>query len=599
MGPMKHYLFLFTLLVSQTSFAADAKKDSAKKGETSGTIAINSSLQKLIDIDGVKPLYEGCEKRSPGVPDTVFKCLWDQVKDDASLKKKVMDAYAQENAPAKDPKKEEATALTDTTSIGRAPASSEGEANLITKKSNININYSVDPAVQALSEFFGKKLDEILDPNKALTKEEVKEGRILEVDHKKFIELYKSELGKTIVNAFTSYCLDTDPTTLKCSPVDKKFDCSKSTATISNDPEKREDHRKKNLDGLKTANLNGDSEESAKWQTCIAKVTPNCKPSGTGSINDETSTRACLVVDFVQAARKNIMIADKQIEDYKLLDSSSTTGIVSNTKGIDDLKKTSSDSILEMTAKDVKDSLKKPMEVATKEFEACYKGGAIVDAEACKKYLSTNTNENSQALVEMQLRQEAQLGTLEDKLKDDEKVRTYLKEEGYSKDDIARMTKDPKAVGEVRDEIIARYKAQKDAIIKEMAAKIERNVATVDGKVSIDKDKSKLDKIKDELESRSKDLQNLVQFNNIVSSYISISDSKGNSAGRNTASLFAEAKSMDKDEAKILNKSIKAAELTDQKGKASSVDLNVKVINDELVDYDFQQKYKEEDKKKK
>jgi hypothetical protein len=586
MGLMKHHHLYLCLLLSTSFLTVNAAvKDDEEKAPT--PIVLNDSLKKLVEIDGVKPIYEDCNtKHGVEVSDRaerVFECLWSAVKKNTGLVKKVKEAYAEEIKNDKKVVKDQSQSPTAATP-SRAPASEQ--TNLSDKKIVVQTNYSADPAIQALSSFYGKKLDEILDPDKALTAEERKNGTILTVDHKKFIELYKTELGRAIVGAFTSYCLDAGP--------DPKYE-------IDSDPIKRQKQRDDNLKQVAAADLNIDNPQSKRWMGCIKNVASKCKYDSNSKTTDlegslanaanETSKRACLVVDFVEASRRNLIASDKQIEDYKLLSAKDGIGIVSNTKEITDLKKTSNDSLLEMTSKDVKDSLKGPMEKDKLAFEECFKDGVIVNAEICKKYLDTNKDGNSLALAEMGMRKIAQEETLRDELQSDTKVKSYLLEEGYSKDEVASMTKDKSSTETVKKEILARYAAQKAAIIKEMAAKIESKTASTQGKIEIKNDKTKLETIKDGIASRSEDLEGLVKFNNIVSSYLQVEDKNSKDGPqRNTASLYAEANSMSDEDKKVLMKNIEAAHLTDQKGKSSGSDLNVDTLNKNLINYDLKKK---------
>lgn len=596
MGLMKSYSVLFLISISCSVMAAD--KEVKKPAVAVGGVVINESLQRLIEVKGVKPHYDQCEEEVDKNSDIsvrgpkVFKCLWAKIEPNAKLKEAVLKAYKEESKKIEPDKSE--TQLTQTTTLGRAPASTNSE-NLISKNNNVSNDYASDPAVKALSDFFGKKLDEVLNPSKALTKEEIKNGVILTVDHKKFIELYKSELGKTIISAFTSYCLDTDTEAYKCVGNENDgFSCT-GKVEIGKDKKEIDENRTKNMKNLKTANLDDKSKESVMWKHCIGKVTPNCDLK---NIDTETSKRACLIVDYVQSAKQNIIAADKQIEDYKLLQGSNTPQI-EKMKEIIDPNISSTDALLTITSKDVKDSLKAPSEKAIKDFESCYKEDKIVDPEACKKYLNTNTDESAKALVEMQMRQQMQEEKLDAALNSsDEKVIDYLKQEGFEDKEIEKLTKNEDAVKKARQEIMDRFRAQKAAIIKEMADKIQNTVSTENGKITnTEPDKTKLEKIGIELSARKDDLSNLVQFNNIVSSYIEIGDASGKdkTTSRNTASLFAETNSMDPVDSKELIVNRDKAKLTDQKGKAATVGLEVKSINENLIDYDFQGNNKKKD----
>lgn len=579
---MKTYIITIFILMNAITMAADS---TPKKNDVSGGIVINDSLQKLMKIEGVEPIYQNCQKNYAVETDTqtekIFTCLWDGVKKNASLKKKVQEVYAQELKGEKSAPEE-----------GRAPASTS-QLSLTGRKASIAVDYESDPAVAALSDYYGKKLDVILNPDVALTAEERKKNTILSVDHRQFIDLYKSELGKTIISAFTAYCLDTKPETCVCSQAEQKIcaedkskcNCVASTCEISTDETQRKKDRETNLKSLKVADLKSNSSDGVKWNMCISSVSKSCVSEPT-SEHSETSKRACLIMDYVKSARKNIMVADTQKTFYDDLNAVQTANIASNMKAITDLKKTSSDALLEMSSTDVKTALEKPMNSKLKDLEGCYKDGVIVNAKACEKYLSVNKDENDTALAELGMRQIAQQGILEEELaSSDQKVKDYLKEEGFSKQEIETMTADKKSIDQVKKEILERYSSQKAAIIKEMAERIASKTSATDGKVeNVESNLSKLEKIKKELESRSSDLQNLVYFNNVVSSYLEISDGKGNNS-RNTASLFAEANSLEKDQAKLIKAQIDDAKLKDQKGSANTTNLEVQTINDAFLDY--------------
>lgn len=594
MGLMKKQSLLLSLLLTTNIFSNSGIAAEKKEVEVEpAPIVLNDSLKKMLEIKGVDTIYKGCnvdytQGNSLTRSENVLNCVWEAVKNDKSLAKKVKEAYSDELknekvAVIKAEKSEKDSGAPNNSisaATNRSPASDK--VSLTDKKLNVQENYSADPAIQALSAFYAKKLDEIMDPNKALTKEELKNGTILAVDHNKFIELYKTELGRTIVSAFTSYCLDAD---------------------VDNDGEIKTGMREKNLKEIASADLTTGSKASNKWLKCIVNVSTQCKNTSTNNGADiktelagasETSKRACLVVDYVEAARRNLIVADRQIEDYKLLDARNSIGIVQNAKHNTDLKKTSNDNLLEMTSADVKDALKDPMDKEILAFKQCYDDvkKEIVNIDACKKYLSTNKDANIAALVDMGMRKIAQEETLKEELNSsDDRVRDYLVEEGYSKDDAKEMTKNPTSVTDVKKDIIARYAAQKAAIIKEMASKIENKTTTNEGKIDKVADKSKLIVIGDELNKRSEDLQNLVKFNNIVSSYLKVEDpNKKDAPSRNTASLFAEVKSLDEKDGKVLKDNLRNSKLVDQKGKASGTDLSVDTLNKNFINYDSQPK---------
>lgn len=555
------------LIFSASALSAEKEKAAPKKTEVQSDITINDSLQRLLDVAGVKPIYEDCKSRYTERMEEIPNCIWTEVQKNPALKKEVLAVYASD--AKKGAKGED----------GRSPASTK--TPLTTDKKAASVNYQSDPSVVALAEFYGKKLDEIISPEKGLTAEERKNNVILTVDHKKFVELYKSELGSTIISAFTSYCLDTDPKTCDSTPG--------KLCQISDSKGEAEKHRKKNIESLKGADLADGSAEGAKWKKCIVDVSRVCDSKVGQDKTEVTQTsrdRACLIVDYVKAARKNITIADGQMEFYDKLAKEGTTGLAGNMKIIQEGEKASSSSILSITKKDVEDNLKPVQEKNLKEIEGCYddKADAIKDIEACKKFLSTNKEQNEGGLAEFGVRQLAQVETLTEELtSSDDRLKDYLKEEGHKDAEIEALMADKNSIDDIRNKIIERYKNEKEAIIKEMADKIKDKTATTEGTIT-QADKSKIQKIKKDIESRNSDFANLVQFNNVVSSYLSFGDEKNKTSGRNTASLFAETKTMDAKEAKEWQEKIKAAKLQENKDN-NVINLDVSTINSDLLNY--------------
>ncbi len=555
-----------------------AEKDDTKKDGVYGNVAVDETLLKMFQVPGVKAKHEDCVKRNAKFTENVPTCVWKEISDDQ--RKAVQAIYAAEAKANK----------SNAGSNSRAPASDKGDTTLTGKVLPAKTDYSSDPAVQALSEYYGKKLNEILDPSQALTLEEQKAGKILSTDHKKFIDLYKSELGKTIISAFTSYCLDTKDDT--CHSGDPY-------CLIAKKDEDRKKDREENLKLLKSngLDLNSKSNQSKKWNNCIVSVPKVCEiklatTAAAASENEEYSKqRACIIVDYVKAARKSIMVADEQKKFYDDLAKANGTGggIAENFQAITDENKTSADSILAITSKDVEDNLKKTTKDNLAEFDACLDKSKNINEELCKKFLNTKTDVNSNSITELGLRQNAKEEALKEELNSSNaKVVSYLKEEGFEEKEIKSITEDKTSLEKIKTQILARYAAEKDAIIKEMARRIDSKTSSEDGKLDTVTNKSKLDTIRSAISNKSSELANLVQFNNIVSSYLSI-DTGNKKIERNTASLYAEVKTMNKDEAKILGERIKDAKLVEKKNNA---DLDVDTINESFLNYDELEKKK-------
>lgn len=590
-------LLLILILSIQANVFATGTKD--VKQEKFNQLAVDKSMEQLLEIEGVDKIYKSCQesyaesKASSDYASKISSCLWSVVQKDEKLKAQVTESYA-------NLKKKEVAETTDKTAdkkekegASRSP-SSESSA-LSAKKINLTVGTAEDPAIAALNDFYAKKLNEVLDPQNALTKAERAAGTVAMVDHRKYIELYKSALGKTIVNAFTSYCLETDSSCqndpIECDPTDKE--CIKYTCLIPKHQATRLENKKNNIANLTNGSIDLDNkgQDSKKWTKCIQEVTPICTESYTKEqyeAHKYSIDRACVIVDYVKSARENLKLTNEQITFYDDLDKNyKGVGYSQGFKEIDKDDKASADALSSITAKDIKDSLKSVDEKALAEIDMCFTEdeqtgeSKIVDAEACKKFLNTNKEESVLALSEFELRQQIQADALSQELQDDDKLNKYLEEEGYTKEEIANLLKDPNSITLIREKILSRFNNEKNALIAEMRDRIKTKTSVEDGTVTKE-DIDSLKKIKQELLGRTSDLAGSVQFNNIVSSYLSYEDKKGGASGRNVASLFAELDTMTEEEAKVFQEKIKEAELVDKK---TTVELSLTNLNNIFLGY--------------
>lgn len=577
---MKLALLLTTTLLFNTAFSADAKPvvyEDVKEAPKS-----DATLQKLLSIKGVDTQYKTCidtGKTGEDLP----KCIWDGL--DPKQKEQVQQAYAQE-AP-------------------KDPANSSANTDLTVKSKTLSVDYMSDPAVVALSKVFEKKLEEALYGDDKAQKDP---KTIAAVEHSKFIDLYKTELGKTVVNAFTSYCMEVDynkkvsTKSLDCKDDDKnKIPCPLyiladfDTDSNGKKTNSRQSTINTNITTLKSAKLDkSKTDGGAKFGYCVTSVTEVCYTKETNldgiTENDykESRTRACTIVDYVKTARKNLIAADQQKDFYKQYQNG--TSIVSNTRTVATTDKNSADAITTVTSKEIEDSYQKANDSLKKEMDECVdttdpNNKKIIDSEKCKKFVSTNKDEKDKALAEFGLRQFALGKTMDDKLNDKTEVEKYLQQEGYDPNKIKDMIKDDTALATIKQEIKDRYQKERDAIIASMADKIKSKTTDKNGfdataATSVDK----MSAVKTDVSSRADELKQLVHFNNIVSSYLEIDKGKGQKE-RNVASLYAELnngakdiKGADADQNKQIGKNANDAGLK-QDGKAGGTNLNVNEIN--------------------
>lgn len=587
-------LFLLTtlLLLSSQSFGESV----SKKTDKYALVSANSALETLLEIPEVKTTYDECVKEKS---DNMADCVWAKVSKKPDLKKQVLDKYnklsiKEDKNTTRNPASEEKT--------------EEKQSSLSAKKFNLATNYADDPQVQALTAFYKKKLDEVLSPSK--TPEINGKKSIAAVDHVMFTTLYESELGNTIINAFTSYCLETN---LDCG---KEVYDEKTNETVIGScelPEKEEDrtsNRKANLTYLKSSSTSfSDEKEKNKWTYCLTKVTDIC----TESSSKYSQKRACLIVDYVKSARESLAAVQGQKEFWKENAKKGTISASSNFHVIDEStdKKANANYLTTITAKDIADVSKKVDEEKTALMDKCLIGDEkdpqLGDREACKSFINTNKEESEKALVEFSLRQSAQEELLTEKLnstEDKDSVKKYLLDEGYSEAEATALLAegDPE---ELKKLINQRFKNEKAALIQEMKDRVTKQTTQEEGQIT-DKDISTLSKIKNELKSRTEDLVQSVQFNNIVSSYLDFTayNSQGQvikgGGGRNIASLFAEVESMENDEntkelAKSLQEKIDKAQL---KAPKTSITLGLENLNKNFLKYFSFQSEKKEKKDK-
>lgn len=578
--------FFILFLLSFSAWSAEQKSavyQGINEVKTQKEDGSQGTLQVLLTIPAVKTQYENCLKEKVEINE-IPQCIWagkgnvPALPDD--VKKQVSEVYASEAKKGQT----------------RSPASADsGEktSGLTNKSKNISVDYMSDPAVIELSKVFQKKLESAL-----IGDEKTRDPKgVASVDHAKFIELYKTELGKTIVNSFTSYCMesnisfDVKTKTNDCEDEDKnKVQCP--IYLLHSDKSKAV---RDNVSSLKGADLSA-GPSANKWTGCIASVSRVCY-TNTSKLTtldpaevdfDRSKMQACLIMDYVKSARKNLIAADEQKDFYDKLAKDNAGAVkmgVMNAKAVEITEKNNMDAVTTMTSKEVENSYEKAnKEVVQKEMDECIdNNGQVKNTDVCKKFIETDPEEKKKALAEFTLRQYALEENLKEKLKDDGEVKKYLKEEGYDDKKIAEIASNPQDLEKIRQEIKDRYSAERQAIIASMADKIKSKTTAGQG-VDASKDSGKLGNIRSEIANRPEDLKQLVHFSNVVSSYLEINN--GGKKTRNVASLYAEINStgkmanVDQNAAEEIKKNADKAGLKENKGKGDTkTDLSVETLN--------------------
>lgn len=535
----KRYFLLFTLLCSFSAFSEDAKKENT----AIETVASDDKLNVLMKVPGVKEKFDEC-KAKPEFKDDLAKlysdCLW------PNLDKKTQDAV---QAEYKKTLKTGDNAKIDLTANKTVLKTTFDSAN--------------NKGFQKLQEIIGENLKKVLygDEDPKMMKS---------ADQAKFHEIYKRELSKAIVDVTTTFCLSVDLSNvgtnsdcekektkeLKCDEIKdatEKKQCQNSISgqckdfSISEDKKEQENQQKENLESINKGEFDqviGYDENKMPIikgniiSQCIASI-PNLCYRG----EKQTKQQACVVVDALKAARKNLVLNEEIQKFYK------TDEIVSNTSKLDiknnDSKNISNEEmakITTVTSKDVEDAYKKTNDELSQKAKECSDNPTLPD---CQQFLSTNKSEKEMAVMEFALRQDAQEKELNEALNSDNKdvLKDYLIKLGYGKEEVEKMVADKNSLEEIKKSISDKFKEQKKALIEELSARVSKTTTSDNGK-STDSDKVKYKTVSEELNKKTEVLKGITRFNNIASSYLETKEEgrspSSSDAKRNTASLNVE-----------------------------------------------------------
>ncbi|EQC44371.1 hypothetical protein [Bacteriovorax sp. Seq25_V] len=546
-------LFIFTSLNSYSAPSAEVYMDSLKES--------NPQLAKALQIDGVYDIYQGCMKKhsANGVVDgkSLMDCVWDDVQLKPDLKDAVTDSLKSD--------------ISETSKDGVASSRYQEKSSLNSTKREKS------SALQALEKYLQKQLEDALYGERIANSEKLHQ-RERAADQKVFFVLFESQLGKNVINILSSYCIESQMMN------DKYFFIPKSRI-------EQEKVRTTNLQGL--ASIKTDSQgnqilaSAATWNDCVATIQHHCyqtedikemdkdgvlkstgvsysktkmlevcqkndlnyKPNNTNSIAkfrgencteaiDYTVQRACEVTDYISRARKSLDATGKLISKMGNIDLGRDPTSVSSyneknaEKKIDELTSLTSNQMVESGA------LEAAKDEAA-EFETCFKDGKVQDPEACKSFLQTNREEKLQELAEYKINSEVSIEEIEKlTIDDEEKIQKILMEDGYSEDDAKNLATNQ----DILKEIKSRYKSKEEALQRSVIDQVNKITSQKNDEIT-DLDATALTKIGEELKSKTQDFAKLVHYNNIVSSYLTItSDDKENGkvTRQNTAMLQRE-----------------------------------------------------------
>ncbi|POB14007.1 MULTISPECIES: hypothetical protein [unclassified Halobacteriovorax] len=539
-------LFILTSL----SFSAVAKNsnDNQEARYLQVLTSQNPMFESAMSVPGVKDMYSECYRQESektsfnGVE--VGNCLWGKIQaDEGTLKQ-----------------------------INKLVEKQSGKDGSGRYRTTMDTAKGTSKGLETLKQFLIEKLE------KALYGEfDSKTGQYDKIaSQKTFFELYKTQLGKNIISAATSYCIES-----------KNY----GYPLISEDESVREKVKNENLVGLNETIIRTDPntgeqkqvlKSASNWEACIGNINAVCyagaaggefkvfnsDPNNTqgekkivradiintcakhvsGKDSDEkvdkcdslvrySYPRACNVIQYIELARQSITTTDGIAKKFEKLQG---TDSLSNVKMYDSREKSdeSIDALTTISSGEAMDAVAKGQKEEIAAMEECYKDGKIVDAEACKNFLSSNREEQYSLLGELKVQEEVTLQRLKDIEDNPEEVAKLLIEEGYTEDEAKNLA----TVQGVKDQIAKRYEAKKDAILQSLSDEIKKHTTKGDEFSEIE-DLETIAALAEKTQKKAENFSKLVHFNNIVSSYLEIrSGDENEDTQRNTRALAMEMK---------------------------------------------------------
>lgn len=435
-----------------------------------------------------------------------------------------------------------------------------------------------DPAISALRKYLGEQLSNALYGE--LSKGKIEKKKF--VDHEVFYTLFKSQVGQNIIVAVSDYCMSSNmhKPVRKPRQEEGKQETSQSQQNQNATPKDDEGgilaedrffvygseeeikfNRDTNLKNLKENFGAGDATYKAKqvdYTQCVTSIPTICHqrknvisleskidPTITSNELDKAQDYACVVTEYLTQARQALMNVD-QIQDAIKEQAKQQTGNLDfeelrqnkfyqggHGEGEKSIQKLSI-----QTSTDIKNAkLDQNSELMIAELEACEQG----DQAMCDKYLKDNLDEEKKVLAEEFFKARAQEVRLKSAFKEDpEKVKEFLKEEGFG--DQADTMVEEIGQEELISQIENRYREQKDAVIKSLAAKIDSK--STSETQSSDLKTKQISDIKTAITSTSKNLIDVLHFANLSSAYLTISATDptdpNHTSSVNTVAAFSE-----------------------------------------------------------
>lgn len=405
------------------------------------------------------------------------------------------------------------------------PSKKEELADLVKKINPISeaLNFQKDANYKAVYSYMNERLETALYGDKANPNDQ----KLHLVDHKNFYELYKSQISRKFLLDTSSYCMEVFGPKANANDTRAADDVSY-------------DYKKWMEDKIKAGNAKDIGDE---FQTCLVSIPCNCFggldaakycPSkdkagkGTGIkyvSDDKVKQQACLLTSRLKALKQE-MLALKQIDEgYNQLGAGGAINS-NNVVKYDPTEKEKSADDLTLIGTDDYTKASAELDTKTKEFKKKCDNPTVklTDAE-CSDLSTIDSNKYADVQLEYQLKTKALADNIEQM--DADKLKEYLKDQKKTDAEITQLfadhNQDFKAI---KDQIKNQVKTEREQIIKEIADQINQNSVITDN----DNSKNTLNansKVRTVAENQVERTKRLIQYNNIVTAYLSTSSGSG------------------------------------------------------------------------
>ena len=406
------------------------------------------------------------------------------------------------------------------------------------------IKYRNDPAIKKLEAYYEKKLKEALYEDGVWSKKDAKfdpTKRQL-VDHSVFMDIYESQLGKSVLSTITYYCIDADADPSGTNHYLLKKD-KKESAKI----------RKINIEKL----TDGKTAYTA-WEECMISIPHICHGKN-NYIYEEgneppnypySKKRACLVNRKIRDLKQALLAVGEIKEKEKknthrgVAFTEQYEGQEYKTKVYDKIgdpdKNESIDDLTSLTSNEMVNTsgYGEALDQQAEEIKKKCMNDSSSDP-MCKELLLSGEDREKliKARDEYIFKSGAVSRILENSKTED--VKGFLIDEGkYNPDD--EITKNEQELKDIKEQIKDNYEAEKQAIIQELNEQIKsKSIKKISDTTST---ASKIEDIQEEVSNKSQNIQELIHFNNIVTGYLKLKDESDKEVGDNKISIAREMK---------------------------------------------------------